>query len=186
MFRLFVGIPFPEDVRMRLSELCSGLPGAKWIDADSLHLTLRFIGEVGGGQAEDIDAALRRVASPAFELVISGIDCFESSGKVRTLWAGVEKQPLLQHLQSKVESALVRAGCEPERRKFKAHVTLARFRNGAGARIGHFIASNNRLVIGPFTVDHFTLFRSHLGSERAHYEALAEYPLEGAPVDWPD
>ena len=180
MFRLFVGISLPADVRLRLAAMCSGLPGAKWIDPESMHLTLRFIGEVDGGQAEDIDAALRRVSAPAFDLGISGIDCFETGGKVHTLWVGIDKQPLLVRLHDKVDSALVRAGCEPERRKFKPHVTLARFRSDAQARIGSFIQMHNRTAIGPFPVDHFTLFRSHPGSEKAHYEELAEYALEAA------
>lgn len=184
MFRLFVGIALPNEIRSQLAALCSGLPGAKWIDSDSLHLTLRFIGEVGGAQAEDIDAALQRVSAPAFDLVITGVDCFESGGKVHTLWAGVEKQPLLAHLRGKVESALVRAGCEPERRKFKAHVTLARFRNGVAARIGPFIQAHNPFALEPFCVETFTLFRSHLGSEKAHYEELADYPLEASPSGW--
>lgn len=178
MFRLFVGIPFPEHVRLRLAALCSGLPGAKWVDPGNMHLTVRFIGEVGGAQAEDIDGALSRIYAPAFDVVISGIDCFESGGKVHTLWAGIDKQPLLLHLYGKVDSALVRAGCEPERRKFKPHVTLARFRGGASSRIGSFIQAYNRLAIGPFPVDRFTLFRSHLGNVRAHYEELADYRLE--------
>ncbi|MBK8176507.1 MAG: RNA 2',3'-cyclic phosphodiesterase [Rhodospirillales bacterium] len=178
MFRLFVGVLFPDDIRNRLSSLYSGLPGARWVDAQSMHLTLRFIGEVGGGQAEDIDAALQRVTAPAFDLVVSSVDFFESGGKVHTLWAGVDKQPLLMHLRDKIESAVVRAGCTPERRKFKAHVTLARFRTDPGPRIGAFLQLNGRLSIGPFTIDRFILFRSHLGSERAHYEILAEYPLD--------
>lgn len=177
MFRLFVGLALPDDVRDRLADLGLGLPGAKWIDPDSIHMTIRFIGEVGGAEAEDIDAALARISSPAFDLVLSGLDCFESGGKVHTLWVGVEKQPRLQHLREKVESAVVRAGLEPERRKFKAHVTVARFRNGGGARIGPFIQMYNHLSVGPFRIDRFTLFRSHLGSEKAHYEALAEYEL---------
>jgi 2'-5' RNA ligase len=178
MFRLFVGISLPEDVRRRLAAMCSGLPGAKWIDPESMHLTLRFIGEVGGGQAEDIDAALRGVSAPAFDLRVSGIDCFETGGKVHTLWAGIDKQPLLLRLHDKVESALVRTGCEPERRKFKPHVTLGRCRPNAQARIGSFIQMHNRIALGPFPVDHFTLFRSHLGSEKVHYEELAHYALE--------
>jgi RNA 2',3'-cyclic 3'-phosphodiesterase len=178
MFRLFVGVSLPADVRLRLAAMCSGLPGAKWIDPENMHLTLRFIGEVGGGQAEDIDAALRRVSAPAFDLGFSGIDCFETSGKVHTLWVGIDKQPLLLRLRDKVDSALVRAGCEAERRKFKPHVTIARIRPGGQARIGSFIQAYNSIALGPSRVEHFTLFRSHLGSEKAHYEELAEYALE--------
>lgn len=182
MFRLFVGIALPQEVRLRLSMLCSGLPGAKWIDVDSLHMTLRFIGEVGGDLAEDIDAALQQVDAPSFDLLLTGVDFFESGGKAHTLWTGVDRQPLLGHLRDKVESALVRAGCEPERRKFKPHVTLARLRGGEAARLGAFMQQYNRVAIGPFPVESFTLFRSHLGSEKAHYEALVDYPLEPVPA----
>lgn len=177
MMRLFVGIPFPESVREALARLCSGLPGARWVEPENMHLTLRFIGEVGAGDADDIHHALGRISAPAFEATITGIGCFETAGKIHTLWAGVEKQALLGHLREKVETAVVRAGFEPERRKFKAHVTLARFRNGAGARIGAYIGRHNRFSTGPFRIDRFTLFQSHTGNAGAHYEALADYPL---------
>ena len=182
MYRLFVGIPLPEDVREPLAALCGGLPGAKWVAPENLHLTLRFIGEVGGDDAEDIHQALTRVRGSAFDLTLSGIDCFASGRKVRALWAGVVREDRLVRLQDRIEAALVRTGIEPERRKFKAHVTLARFRNGDPPRIGAFIERNNRFSAGPFRVEHFTLFRSFLGREGAHYESLADYPVDGDPA----
>ncbi len=177
MFRLFVGVPLPAGVRADLAGLCSGLPGAKWVAAENLHLTLRFIGEVGGGEAEDIHQALSRIRAGRFELTIAGVGCFETGRKVHTLWVGVEKQESLFRLNERVESAIVRCGYEPERRKFKAHITLARFRNGTPARIGSFIERHNGFSTGPVPIDRFTLYRSHLGREGAHYEALADYPL---------
>ena len=180
MFRLFVGIPFPEDIRAALAGLSAGLPGAKWVAPENAHLTLRFIGEVGRDDADDIHHALDRIASPPFELVIAGVGCFQKGRKVHTLWAGIDKEPLLFRLQEKIESTVVRAGFEPERRKFKAHATLARFRNGAPDRIGAFIEHHGRFTAGPFPVDHFTLFRSHLGNAGPHYEVLAQYPLEAS------
>lgn len=179
MLRLFVAVPLPEDIRADLAGLCLGVPDAKWVAAENMHLTLRFIGEVGRGDADDIHQALSRVHMPAFDLVVSGVGCFESGRKIHTLWANVEKHELLSRLREKVEAALVRVGVEPERRKFKAHVTLARFRKGAGSRIGAYIENHNRFRSGPFRVECFTLFRSHLGGEGPHYEALAEYPLDG-------
>lgn len=179
MLRLFVAIPLPDSIRSDLSGLCSGVPDAKWVSAENMHLTLRFIGEVGRGDADDIHQALSRIRLPAFELVVAGVGCFESRNKVHTLWASVEKQELLSRLRDKVEAAAVRLGLEPERRKFKAHVTLARFRKGTGSRIGAYIEQHDRFRSQPFPVEHFTLFRSHLGSEGPHYEALAEYPLVG-------
>jgi 2'-5' RNA ligase len=178
MFRLFVGIALPEPVRQTLALITVGLAGARWIEGDALHLTLRFIGEVDGGTAADIDSALSRVTAPGFEMTLSGVDCFAQGNKVHTLWIGVEKEPLLLHLREKVESAIVRSGLAPERRKFKAHITLARFRNGAPERIGSYIQRHSRFTCGPFPVSAFTLYRSHLGNSGPHYEALAEYPLQ--------
>ncbi len=182
MYRLFVGIALPEDIRARLGALCGGLPGARWVDAENLHLTLRFIGDVGRDAAEDIHDALERVRGAPFELTVSGLGCFETGRKVRALWADVGREERLVWLQERIESVLVRTGVEPERRKFKAHVTLARFRNGGSPRIGDFLEAHNTFSAGPFPVEAFTLFRSFLGREGPHYEALAEYPLR-ATVD---
>lgn len=178
--RLFVGIALPEPVRARLAVLESGIPGAKWVKVENLHLTLRFIGEVDGGAAHDIDAALAAVRGPAFRLAFSGLGCFDRKGKVHTLWAAIERSEPLLRLQAKIETALVRLRLEPERRKFTPHAALARMRNGIapGHKIGAWLAANNRFAAGPFEVDRFILYRSHLGGEAPHYEALAEYALD--------
>ncbi len=178
MLRLFVGIPIPEAQRDQLKGLCGGLPGARWVDPASLHLTLRFVGEIDGGAARDLDDALSQVRAPGFDLLITGIDCFEQGGKVHTLWTGVGTQPFLVHLRDKIESAVVRSGQPPERRRFRPHITLARFKNGSGERIGPFLQRYSRFSTEAFAVEHFTLFRSHLLSGGAHYEPLAEYPLD--------
>ena len=93
-----------------MSGVRSGLPGARWIDTAALHVTLRFIGEVDGAVAEDVHQALGRLRVPAFEMAIASVGCFESGGKVHTLWAGVEKHDLLVRLRDKVEVAVTRAG----------------------------------------------------------------------------
>jgi RNA 2',3'-cyclic 3'-phosphodiesterase len=180
MFRLFVGIPLPSTIRARLAGLCSGVPGARWVAPENMHITLRFIGTVGGGDAEDIHERLSRVQSPAFALTLAHVGCFESGRKVHSLWVGVNREPYLIRLADKVDSAIVRAGIVPERRKFKPHVTLARFRTGTSPRIGTFIERNYPFTTVPFPVDHFTLFRSFLGGEGAHYKSLADYPLQPA------
>jgi 2'-5' RNA ligase len=177
MFRLFVGLAIPPDIRQQLGAICSGLPGARWMEDETLHLTLRFIGEVDGAMADDVHDALTRLAAPMFTLAIAGLGCFDQSGKVHTLFATVEKQQRLSHLRDKVESALVRAGLEPERRKFKPHITLARFRNDVPERFAAYLLTHSRFATDPFLVDRFTLFRSHLSSSGPHYETLAEYAL---------
>ena len=175
--RLFVGVPLPAEVRESLANLCSGVPGARWVDTGTIHITLRFIGEVDAIQAEDIDAALGDVRQPAFELALGGVGCFASGRKVRAVWAGVAKSDGLAHLRDKVESAIVRAGFEPERRKFKPHVTLARFRNTSSARVAPYLETHNAFAAGPFPVDRFDLLRSHLSHAGAKYETIADYPL---------
>ena len=175
--RLFVGIPLPAEARERMAGLCSGLPNARWVRPENMHATLRFIGDVDDGQAEDLDALLGAIEAPAFPMTLSGVGCFERGRKVGSVWVGIEAGTAIGHLHEKVESAVVRAGFEPEHRKFKAHVTLARLRNTPVRRVGQFIQAREAFFHGPFTIDRFTLFRSHLGHEGAHYEALVDYPL---------
>lgn len=175
--RLFVGVPLPAEVRQSLGSLCSGVPGARWVDTGNMHVTLRFIGEVDSIQAEDIDAMLGDVRAPAFRLALRGVGCFDSGRKVRMVWAGVDRSDGLAHLRDKVESAIVRAGFEPERRKFRPHVTLARFKNTPSARVGPYLEAHNTFAAGPFPVDRFELLRSYLGHAGARYQTIADYPL---------
>lgn len=175
--RLFVGLALPEDVRDRLEALAGGVPGARWVPWEAMHLTLRFIGEVGRHEAEDIDEALADIRAPAFDLELSGLGVFTQGRHARALWAGVDRQPSLDHLQQKVETAINRTGQPPESRKFKPHVTLARLSGPASDRLQVFVERHGLFRAGPFAIDHFILFESHLGTGHAHYEALAEYPL---------
>jgi len=177
MIRLFVALDFPADVRDRLAGLGGGVPGARWTDSENLHLTLRFIGEVPEDTAADIDQALSEIEAPGFDLVLDGVGMYGSSRNARILWAGVERSEPLVHLQSKVESALVRCGLAAEERKFSPHVTLARLRDAPKERIGRFLEERGLFRAGPMRIGHFTLYRSHLGKGGAVYEALREYGL---------
>ena len=176
--RLFVGIPLPDDVRARLGELKGGLQGARWVSPENLHLSLRFIGEVPGGDEADIDEALAAIEAPAFPMTLSELGFFDRRGRVHAVWAGVEMSEPLARLRAKVEQALVRLDHEPEHRKFKPHVTLARMKKGSASEVGEFLEAQNGFSAGPFDVGCFTLYRSHLGRGGAYYEALADYGLE--------
>lgn len=179
--RVFVGIPLPEDIRERLGGLCSGLPSARWVSAENMHITLRFIGEIDEVVVEDVDASLSEIRMPAFPISICNLGCFERGRKVHTIWAGVEETETIGRLHEKVDIALVRTGFEPEGRKFKPHITLARIRGRVPARrIGEYLQVCDGFFAGPFVADRFTLFRSHLGRGGAFYERLVDYPLEAA------
>jgi RNA 2',3'-cyclic 3'-phosphodiesterase len=177
MIRLFVGIGLPEDIRARLSGLCGGVPGARWVPPENMHLTLRFIGEVSEGEAEDIHHALVSIRTRRFDISIAGVGYFDTAGEVRALWARVEKSPELLALHARVESALVRMGLEPEERRFTPHITLARLKDTPVARASAFLAHNNMFRAGPIAVESFSLFSSFRQREGAIYQEEAEYPL---------
>ena len=181
MVRLFVAVELPAIVRERLAALQGGVPAARWVRAESLHLTLRFIGEVDYATARDINAALGRVRAPAFDVSVVGVGCFGPDKRPRALWAGTDPSPPLQFLRDKVDRAVVAAGLGPDDRKFKAHVTLARFRDRPGPRLARWLTDNSLLRIGPVPVDRFVLFESTLGGEGAVYRPIADYPLTPEP-----
>ena len=185
--RLFVGIGMPAPIQDRLRRLRSAIPGARWIDQENLHLTLRFIGEVAGPEAEDIDLALSRIDAPAFDLTLRGLGHFENGGEPSALWADIAPCPALTVLQEKVDSALRRAGIRYDKRNFRAHVTLARLRSSPIGRVRSFLRDRAAFTADPFLVDRFTLFSSHLGKRGAQYAAEADYPLGGGVLpDWDD
>ena len=178
--RLFVAIPLPDDLCARLAGLAGGIPRARWVAPENLHLTLRFIGEVDGAQASDADAALALISSPAFTLSLSGVGCFGATNKTRAIWAGAEESAELSRLHGRVERALQQSGLPPEGRKFKAHVTLARFSGGRGApsvKVRDFLAHHALFRGEPFTVREFVLFSSFLGHKGAIYRREASYSL---------
>lgn len=172
MLRLFTGIDLPPELKLDLSRLAGGLPGARWIDAGNYHITLRFIGEVNEALASDIDDALARIAAPRFEITLAGIGTFGN----RQLWVGVERNDALFHLHDKIERALVRVGLEPDGRRFQPHVTLARLK-GNDARLQSFIAGNALHRTAPFPVRHFSLIASYQTKAGSVYEDQADYRL---------
>ncbi|MEQ8508089.1 MAG: RNA 2',3'-cyclic phosphodiesterase [Rhodospirillaceae bacterium] len=177
MFRLFVGLALPETVRTQLSLLAEGLPSARWVDPDNYHMTLRFIGEVDRHAAADIDSTLQRIDTPPFEFTLSGLGTFGQGRKTRAMFARAQPCPALAHLQSKVESAVVRAGQPPEPRKFSPHVTLARFRAANPVRIQSFVEHHSLFWTDPVPVDRIVMFESHMGKGGSVYDEVAAYPL---------
>ena len=181
MHRLFVALSLPDEIVEALSRLQTGVRGARWIPPDNFHLTLAFIGETDRHGLNEIASALAGVRVPAFDLRLKGCGFFGDK-KPRALWAGVEASPPLAHLQSKIETALKRAGFPLEKRKFTPHVTLAYLHGAAPEALAGFCAANGLFSAGPFPLREFQLYESHLGSEAAHYEIVAGYLLRAPAV----
>ncbi|HET9018678.1 MAG TPA: RNA 2',3'-cyclic phosphodiesterase [Acetobacteraceae bacterium] len=176
--RLFVALDLPWELRQRVAMLAgAGIPGARWVPPENYHLTLRFIGEMPGYRAEEIDQALAGLKARSFTLTLAGVGTFHKGGRSVSLWVGAERNPPLDLLQSKIETALQRCGLEPERRRFSPHITLARLDNAPEAKLAAFVQANNLFRAEPVPVEHFTLFSSRLGKDQAVYTPEVEYPL---------
>jgi 2'-5' RNA ligase len=177
MIRLFVALALPDAVAERLELLQFGVPGARWMERDQLHLTLRFIGEVDGSDAGAIDDALSQIRSSRFTLEMKGVG--EFGGKTpRALWAGVRAEDEVVHLQRKIESALQRTGIAAEERKFRPHVTLARLRGVPAGLVMDYLVDHALFASDPFEVNGFILYSSHLSPNGSLYRAERAYRLD--------
>lgn len=181
--RLFIAIELPGYSRNALERIQTGVPGAKWVDSDNMHLTLRFVGETDGGQAEDLAYELSRIDRSSFEIGLAGAGQFSGGGGVKALWMGVAPEEPLIDLQAKVERACRRSGFAPERRSFKPHITLARF-NGATEtdRVRRFLERYGRFEREPFRVSGFSLYSSELRPRGAIYRIEADFPFSDAGI----
>ena len=130
MPRLFTALEIPRDAALSLSLLRGGLPGARWIDVENYHLTLRFIGDIEGHLADEIVDALDRVHRPSFSLSLTGVGAFGGK-KPHAVWAGAAASPDLAALQGEIERICQRVGVAADPRKFMPHVTLARLRDAS-------------------------------------------------------
>ncbi|MBU0985592.1 MAG: RNA 2',3'-cyclic phosphodiesterase [candidate division Zixibacteria bacterium] len=179
MYRLFVAIDLPEDIKDRLLSLYYGLPGAKWADESQMHITLRFLGEVDGAAFRDARESLGTVRVPPFWLTVKGVGFFPPRKQPDTLWAGLERSESLLRLRHRVESTLTRAGFPVDSRKYVPHIGLARLKGTPADRVAGFLAEHALLQLEPFQVTEFVLYSSFLSSERALHEVEATYPLIG-------
>lgn len=179
MLRLFAGLELPKTVKRDLAAFEVPLSGAKWVDEEDLHLTLRFAGDIDNHIADEFADELSRIEVPVFSLRIIGTGLFGGADP-HTLWSGIEAGPELDRLQSKIERASRNAGLPPESRKFKPHVTLARLRGANPVELAAFLQHHGGYRSAPFAIEDFVLFsaRPHIGG--GPYGIEARYPLAGA------
>jgi 2'-5' RNA ligase len=178
MNRLFVALDLPRYAKDSLAVMQQGLPDARWVESEMLHLTLAFLGEVDRPTFEEAMHALARVETRPFDLALKGLGFFPSRGAPRQLWVGIEPEPELDRLQRRVVRALAAVDIVVERRKFVPHVTLGRFRVPPPEhRLQAFLQRHGLFRLPPFPVSDFHLFSSWLGAGTPHYEIEASYEL---------
>jgi len=176
MPRLFAGLEIPAEIGQSLSNLRGGLPGARWIDPENYHVTLRFIGDIDGMSANEIASMLFRVNRKPFEVKVQGLQSFGGK-KPRAVVASVEPSRPLIELQAELERMMRRLGLDPEGRKFTPHVTLARLRDASSRDVADYLSVRGYFPSRTFMASRFVLFSSRASTGGGPYVVEDSYAL---------
>ncbi len=187
--RSFIAIELPDEVRLELDQLEAQLksgkqPWVKWVNPDSIHLTLKFLGNIASDRTGEITRAMEEAAQgiPPFHLEVKDLGVFPNLKRVQVVWVGISGEvDKLGEFQQRLESNLAGLGFAPESRPFTPHLTLARLRNQASLderqRFGQLIAGS-RFEAGAIEVDAINLMRSQLTREGAIYSRISSVRLK--------
>ena len=176
MPRLFTALTLPEDVRAWLSGLRGGLRGARWIDPENYHITLRFVGDVDDRTADEIAHALDKVERGPFEITLSGLGAFGNK-KPHSVWARVDPCQALLELQAEQERMLQRMGHSAEARRYTPHVTIGRLRGTSQRETADWLTMRGGFFAPPFVADSFVLLSSRASTGGGPYLEEERYPL---------
>ena len=176
MPRLFTGLELPDAVAGQLALMRGGIVGARWLEPEDYHITLRFIGDIDARTARDIDETLGDIRRPEAPVRFEGLSWF-GGDKPRAIVAKVKGEPALMDLQAEQERRLRRIGIEPETRKYTPHVTLARLRGASQTAVASHLALRGALVADSFAAERFVLYSARAGSGGGPYVVEAAYPL---------
>ena len=186
--RVFCAVELPDELRTAAAAHAARLRGefegvkASWARPASLHVTLKFLGEIEAARVEDLSRAARAAAEgfEPFELAVGGTGTFPGRGAARTLWLGVEDvSGRLARLQTRLEDECEAAGFPRESRAFRPHLTLARLRASKEALA--LSEAHRRTPFGPhaFHVKEFVVMRSELAPGGSRYTPLSRHGFAG-------
>jgi RNA 2',3'-cyclic 3'-phosphodiesterase len=175
--RLFTGLELPESVVGQMALARGGIVGARWLEPEDYHVTLRFVGDVDQRIAEDIAETLGEIRRPPASVRFEGLASF-GGDKPRAIVAKIRAEAALIDLQAEHERRLRRIGIPPDTRRFMPHVTVARLRAVRPRAVAEYLASRGTLLVEAFTAERFVLFSARDGSGGGPYLVEAAYPLE--------
>jgi RNA 2',3'-cyclic 3'-phosphodiesterase len=196
--RIFVALDLDQAIRERIhkfvEEIRTTAPDVRWISGESLHVTLKFIGEQPDGAIAQIETSLRSVQAEQFQLSFTGTGFFPTPRAARVFWIGIEAGDALTRLANAINDALVKIGIPKEDRPFSPHLTLARTRGGSGApgprkgdksnrqfaRLQEFLTTHAAPEFGTMTAREFFLYRSQVSSKGSQYTKIAQFELQPA------
>jgi 2'-5' RNA ligase len=186
--RSFIAIELPETVKLNLSQLETQLKSGrqtsvKWVSPESIHLTLKFLGNILVESTKDIVQAMSEAVRgiPPFRLGVKDLGVFPNLKRVQVAWVGVHGEiDKLTQLQQRLDANLSRLGFAPEERPFTPHLTIARLRDNASSAerqaLGQLIAST-QFEADIFTVDAINLMKSQLTRSGPIYSRINQVAL---------
>jgi 2'-5' RNA ligase len=193
--RAFIAIPLPEPLLEKLvtlqRQLAEQVPprSVRWVRAEGIHLTLKFLGDTPTEKLPEIKWALAAVArhAPVCIFTVGGLGCFPNPRRPRVVWVGVEEPTgRLAALQKAIEEVMVPCGYPPEGRSFKPHLTLGRVQRRVSrsdvAKVGEVVAGTTVDLLAEVPADRFALIRSLLKPTGAEYTTLEQFPLRGTDL----
>ena len=193
--RLFVALDIDPEIRQRIERFEVGVrefaPDVRWISPESMHLTLKFIGEWPPQRLEELKRAVSGAHGQPTEITFSGTGFFPSPKSARVFWVGIQAGPELAALAAAIDAATSALGIESEQRAFTPHLTLARTGSGRPQRVSsdrsnssfrrlqEKLAAMPAPAFGTMSPREFYLYESKLSPKGAQYTKLASFPLTG-------
>ncbi|HTW58346.1 MAG TPA: RNA 2',3'-cyclic phosphodiesterase [Terriglobales bacterium] len=199
--RLFIALDIDDLIRERIARFAEGVqgfaPDARWAKPESLHVTLKFIGEQPDAAVDQIQRALETIRASATEIRFRGYGFFPTAKSARVFWVGMEADAQLAALAASVdkkmtEPEMAMLGIPREARAFSPHLTLARGAGGSGSprrgkgdgpnrafqRLQEKLAALPTPEFGNMTAREFFLYRSQLSPKGSKYTKLARFALQ--------
>ena len=192
--RLFVALDLEESLRAKIATYVQGVqgfaPDARWASPQSLHVTLKFLGEQAEGEAERIQEALEAIRIAPITVAFRGYGFFPSAKSARVFWLGIEADEALPKLAAQVDTVLAALGLPREEHAFTPHLTLARSGSGAPRlrreppakakfqRLQEKLSALPLPDFGTMTAREFFLYQSRLSPEGSRYTMLASFKLQ--------
>ena len=185
--RIFIGLAIPEEIRSRIGEYMQGVrdlaPDARWVRTESLHVTLKFIGEVSERRVQAVKEILRQIKIAPFELEFKNVGFFPTPKSARVFWIGIHAPEALPQLAAAIEQRLETIGIAKEEKPYRPHLTLARAAMGRGTgrsfqNLQQRLDPDEPMQFGTMTAQGFLLYKSELLRGGARYTKLQEFRLE--------
>jgi 2'-5' RNA ligase len=194
--RIFVGLDIDDEIRERIARFIAEMralaPDVRWVAPESLHVTLKFIGEKPDNVVKQVQDSLSSISATGFDLSFRGCGFFPTAKSARVFWVGIDAGTGLAKLASQVEDALVGIGIPKEARAFSPHLTLARAGSGAPrrrkddksnmlfAKLQQKLTESPAPEFGTMSAREFFLYRSQLSSQGSRYTKIASFALHSA------